>query len=516
MEPGNASIDLNKWVLTMSPEESRGSSHLATVLHEVQHTVQELEGFAQGGSPDSVNPFDRKNLVKLATSVFQAKNPDFKYLQQIRELAASDKRQKAADLFDKLQEANQKVYELSAALGVDSSKDSVALEYLKSRTNAGSLGSEYNKASTFISFSLADRIRSDMYRLIAGEMEAFDTEARLTMSDLDLMTTVPKLASAGSSTFIPNRNTGVYARQAKQGLIDRNIAKLPKMSQQPVKRITEAIGDLGGKYVDYALFTNDLVKRAQALGLGAAKTFSDRLAARNAKVSEEERKIEKIADRYALIEDANKGDGPGSVNEFLFESTRTGKWGYDTAKFKADPAMKAMFNKLGPKAQQFAKDVFAHGDATLSSKKTIVLNAANSEYDAMIKAAQDLVNNTTDKKDLKKAKENLAELKAEKADTLKRFQTLFRIREGVPYAPIKRTGTYAVVAESAAFKAAKENKDAEAIKKMESDPNHYSVSFVDTKWTGRNLRDSLAEAYPNLDINIVKRAEAMDDFSKNA
>jgi hypothetical protein len=301
-----------------------------------------------------------------------------------------------------------------------------------------------------------------------------------------------------------------------QGLIDRNIAKLPKMSQQPVKRITEAIGDLGGKYVDYALFTNDLVKRAQALGLGAAKTFSDRLAARNAKVSEEERKIEKIADRYALIEDANKGDGPGSVNEFLFESTRTGKWGYDTAKFKADPAMKAMFNKLGPKAQQFAKDVFAHGDAMLSSKKTIVLNAANSEYDAMIKAAQDLVNNTTDKKDLKKAKENLAELKAEKADTLKRFQTLFRIREGVPYAPIKRTGTYAVVAESAAFRAAKENKDAEAIKKMESDPNHYSVSFVDTKWTGRNLKDSLAEAYPNLDINIVKRAEAMDDFSKNA
>jgi hypothetical protein len=321
----------------------------------------------------------------------------------------------------------------------------------------------------------------------------------------------------GQPRQVPLRQTAVRFRANRsQGLIDRNIAKLPKMSQQPVKRITEAIGDLGGKYVDYALFTNDLVKRAQALGLGAAKTFSDRLAARNAKVSEEERKIEKIADRYALIEDANKGDGPGSVNEFLFESTRTGKWGYDTAKFKADPAMKAMFNKLGPKAQQFAKDVFAHGDAMLSSKKTIVLNAANSEYDAMIKAAQDLVNNTTDKKDLKKAKENLAELKAEKADTLKRFQTLFRIREGVPYAPIKRTGTYAVVAESAAFRAAKENKDAEAIKKMESDPNHYSVSFVDTKWTGRNLKDSLAEAYPNLDINIVKRAEAMDDFSKNA
>jgi hypothetical protein len=322
----------------------------------------------------------------------------------------------------------------------------------------------------------------------------------------------------GQPRQVPLRQTTVSFRalRQRQGLIDSTIAKLPKQSQQPVKRVTEAIGDLGGKYLDYAVFTNDLVKRAQALGLGAAKTFSDRLAARNAKVSEEERKIEKIADGYAMIEDANKGSGSGSVNEFLFESTRTGKWGYDTAKFKADPAMKAVFDKLGPKAQQFVKDVFAHGDATLSNKKKTVLEATNSEYDAMIKAAQDAVSTATDDKVKEKASDRLAELKAEKAATLKRFQTLFRIREGIPYAPIKRTGTYAVVAESDAFKAAKNNKDAAAIEKMESDPNHYSVSFVDTKWTGRNLKDSLAEAYPNLDINIVKRAVAMDDFSQNA
>jgi hypothetical protein len=302
-----------------------------------------------------------------------------------------------------------------------------------------------------------------------------------------------------------------------QGLIDRNIAKLPKMSQQPVKRVTEAIGDLGGKYLDYAVFTNDLVKRAQALGLGAAKTFSDRLAARNAKVSEEERKIEKIADRYALIEDANKGSGPGSVNEFLFESTRTGKWGYDTAKFKADPAMKAMFDKLQPKAQQFVKDVFAHGDATLSNKKKIVLDAANSEYDAMIKAAQDVVNTATDNKVKADAEKELAKLKAEKAATLKRFQTLFRIREGIPYAPIKRTGAYVVIGESAEYKAAKANKDAATVKKLESDPDHYHVSFVDTKWQARNLKDNLAEQGVFDSPQIVKRSESFDEaFSGEA
>lgn len=293
------------------------------------------------------------------------------------------------------------------------------------------------------------------------------------------------------------------SRQAKQGLIDRNIAKLPKQSQQPVKNLTAAIGDLGGKYLDYAVFTNDLVKRAQALGLGAAKTFSDRLAARNAKVSEEERKIEKIADGYALIEDANKGSGPGSVNEFLFESTRTGKWGY--GKYR-DAKMGAMFDALGPKAQQFVKDVFAHGDATLSNKKRIVLNATNSEYDAMIKAAQDAGDTQTE-----------AKLKAEKAATLKRFQTLFRIREGVPYAPIKRTGAYVVIGESAEYKAAKAKGDTATVKKLESDPDHYHVSFVDTKWQARNLSDKLAEQGVFDSPQIVKRSDSFDEaFSGEA
>jgi len=288
-----------------------------------------------------------------------------------------------------------------------------------------------------------------------------------------------------------------------QGLIDRNIAKLPKQSQQPVKNLTAAIGDLGGKYLDYAVFTNDLVKRAQALGLGAAKTFADRLAARNAKVSEEERKIEKIADGYALIEDANKGSGPGSVNEFLFESTRTGKWGY--GKYR-DAKMGAMFDALGPKAQQFVKDVFAHGDATLSNKKRIVLNATNSEYDAMIKAAQDAGDTQTE-----------AKLKAEKAATLKRFQTLFRIREGVPYAPIKRTGAYVVIGESAEYKAAKAKGDTATVKKLESDPDHYHVSFVDTKWQARNLSDKLAEQGVFDSPQIVKRSDSFDEaFSGEA
>ena len=304
---------------------------------------------------------------------------------------------------------------------------------------------------------------------------------------------------------VPLRQTAVRfrANRPPQGLIDRNIAKLPRMSQQPVRNLTGALGDLGGRGLDYLVFTSDLVKRAVAAGLPAAQTFSDRLASRNAKVSEEERKIGKIADKYASIEDKFKGSGPGSVNEFLFESTRLGKWGY--GKYR-DDGMGSAFDALGPKAQQFVKDVFAHGDSALSKKKTIVLNAANSEYDAMINAAQVAGDTQTE-----------AKLKAEKVATLKRFQTLFAIREGKPYAPIKRTGAYVVIGESAAYQEAKAKKDTATIKKLESDPDNYHVSFVDTKWEARSLRDRLAEQGVFTSPQIVKRSESFDEaFSGEA
>jgi len=304
---------------------------------------------------------------------------------------------------------------------------------------------------------------------------------------------------------VPLRQTAVRfrANRPPQGLIDRNIAKLPRMSQQPVRNLTGALGDLGGRGLDYLVFTSDLVKRAVAAGLPAAQTFSDRLASRNAKASEEERNIEKIADKYASIEDKFKGSGPGSVNEFLFESTRLGKWGY--GKYR-DDGMGSAFDALGPKAQQFVKDVFAHGDSALSKKKTIVLNAANSEYDAMINAAQAAGDTQTE-----------AKLKAEKVATLKRFQTLFRIREGKPYAPIKRTGAYVVIGESDAYQEAKAKKDTATIKKLESDPDNYHVSFVDTKWEARSLRDRLAEQGVFTSPQIVKRSESFDEaFSGEA
>jgi hypothetical protein len=299
------------------------------------------------------------------------------------------------------------------------------------------------------------------------------------------------------------------ASRQRQGLIDRNIAKLPKQAQQPVRNTVGALGDLAGKGLDYVVFTSDLVKRAVAAGMPSAQKFADVLARRAARVSELEREIEKIADGYADIEPEFKGSGRGSVNDFLFESTRTGKWGY--GKYR-DAKMGAAFDAMAlpdgreSKAQKFVKDVFAHGDKALSDKKKIVLDAATSEYDAMIKAAQDANDTKTE-----------ATLKAEKAASLKRFQTLFRIREGLPYAPIKRNGTQVVIGKSDEYKAAVAAKDTKRVKELESDPDHYHVSFVDSKWEARTLKDKLAEQGVFTELDIVTRSQAFEEaFSGEA
>jgi len=273
------------------------------------------------------------------------------------------------------------------------------------------------------------------------------------------------------------------------------VAKLPKQAQQPVNNSINTIGDWARQGLDRLVFTSDLINRAVDAGIKSAKTFEGLLAKRDTKARSLEREVERIADTYAGIEEANKGDGPNSVNQFIFESTRTGKWGYDSGSFKADPKMAAQFNALGPKAQAYAKSIFTHGNKMLSDKKKAVIDYATSEYDARIAAETDPVKK--------------AAYAAEKADSLKNFASLFKIREGIPYAPIKRFGSYVVFAKSAAYRDAEKNNDTKLISKLEKDPDHYHVSFTETKNEARNLADQL-KAQGHFDAGLVDFGERED------
>jgi hypothetical protein len=273
--------------------------------------------------------------------------------------------------------------------------------------------------------------------------------------------------------------TGAVSRASRQAKVDKAISQLPKQAQKPVNDSINILGDWARKGLDRLVFTSDLIKRAVDVGINSAAKFESLLAKRSTKARELEREVERVADMYATIEEAHKGDGPNSVNQFIFESTRTGKWGYDSGSFKADPKMAAQFSALGPKAQAYVKAIFTHGNKMLSAKKKAVIDYTSSEYDARIAAETDL---------LKKAA-----LVRDKANDLKKFARLFKIREGIPYAPIKRFGDHVVVAKSQEYIDAVKANDSKRIKQLEKDPDHYHVSFTETKNEARNLAAQLED-----------------------
>lgn len=270
---------------------------------------------------------------------------------------------------------------------------------------------------------------------------------------------------------------GMKFGKPNQSTIQRNIAQLPKPLQGPVRTSVNILGDATDKGLDYVVFTHDLIERAVKAGMKSAKTFENLLTQRGTKVRELEREVERIADMYALVPEADRvtTDNKLSVNDFLMESTRTGKWGYGQF---ADREMVNYFNQLSATSQDFIKAVFAHGDKVLAQKKKAVMDHTTTEYDARIAAETDPAVK--------------AELEKDKANSLKRFESLFKLREGKPYAPIKRSGNYVVIAKSADYLKAEAEDDKATMAKLEKDEDHYSVSFTDTKNQARDLAERLA------------------------
>lgn len=333
-------------------------------------------------------------------------------------------------------------------------------------------------------------------------MEASDEAAKQNKGSADAQTGATAAAAATQAQAYrgAERITPAILRIARpsEGLIKRNISKLPKAAQQPVRNSLSAIGDAVNKGLDYAVFTSDLVNRATASGIPSAKKFVDLIGKSKTEARENEIAVEKISDMYALVPEKDRGTGENSVNRFLFDSTREGKWGY--GKYR-DDAMGDRFDALSGESQAYVQAVFAHGSDVLAKKKKIVLDSTNSEYDAMIAAAR---------LDGDVAAE--AKLIKEKAATLKRFQTLFKLRDGIPYAPIKRNGSHVVIAKSQEYLNAEAANDRKKITELESDSDHYHVSFTDGKWEARTLRDELNDQGFFSDVQIAERDSVIDEM----
>jgi hypothetical protein len=258
-------------------------------------------------------------------------------------------------------------------------------------------------------------------------------------------------------------------------------SKLPPVLQKPANVITQALSDAGRVALNTAMFRNDLIKRAVGMGMGSAATFQEVEQQRAALSGKLEREVERVVTLYGALPGRERGTGANSANQFLYDSTREGKWGFlpdwrAKSKVTPDAGMQTRFNALSKESQTFIRAVFKHGDDVLAIKKKAVLDATSSEYDGRIAAAIKAKNLTLS-----------ASLQKAKAADIKRFQSLFDIHEFRPYTSMKRFGDFVVIARSAKFMQATEAER----RRLESDPDHYHVDFAENRASARELEAQL-------------------------
>lgn len=283
------------------------------------------------------------------------------------------------------------------------------------------------------------------------------------------------------------------SRQAQTG--SQRLGGVPPQFQEPVRNTVERLQDAGRYVLNNFTFTEDLINRAKSLGITAAGQLQTIYRQRASLQGRLERDVERVAQLYNKVPEQERGTGPSSVNKFIYDATREGKWGFEPdwrqKKPPMDAAMQRRFDGLSKESQALVRAVFKHGDDVLAEKKRTVQDAINGEYDQAIKDAQ-AAGET----------EKVTKLTNAKNQQVKKFQSLLKLTEFKPYAPMKRFGDYVVIARSAKYMAATPKEKT----KLESSPDDYHVNFAESPAAAREMQREL-EAQGSFAEVIVREKE---------
>jgi hypothetical protein len=279
---------------------------------------------------------------------------------------------------------------------------------------------------------------------------------------------------------------------------------VPSGVKPQVNILTRALRSAADAALNKVIFSEDLFKRAAAMGLNAAREMDRIYRERAALTGNIEREVTRIENMFNRIPKSARGTGEKSANRFLYDSTRENKWGFtptwrgaDASKAKVDPAMAARYNALPKEAQAWVSAVLEHGDKMLKLKKDTLIASTNSEYDALIADAKQ--RGETNK---------VKRLEADKASSLKQFQRLFSTSEFNPYAPMRRFGDFVVIGKSKAYLDAT---PAERTK-MESDPDQYHVSFAESRASALELQRQLEDQGSFSEVSTRAKEDARGDM----
>jgi hypothetical protein len=176
-------------------EDLQGKELVSTILHEVQHWIQDKEGFAKGGSPEQAMKLQEKEL-NLRNSVFNSE-PVKKWIKQ------------QSDIVDQYDGA-----ELESQLNKHQDKAPLELKRIWNKT----MPNAWETASP-----------TELYRVFAGEIESRDIQARQSFT--------PEQRKA----IAPYSSENIAKDEA---IVLKNADKAESSKRfQPVDQVTTAVPD---------------------------------------------------------------------------------------------------------------------------------------------------------------------------------------------------------------------------------------------------------------------------------
>jgi hypothetical protein len=359
-----------------------------------------------------------------------------------------------------------------------------------------------NKGLT--SDSMREEIFAQLYAFSGMEQARQYLKDNLPLTAAFMERTHAKIKQADAGVQAAGAVQGGQSGQVQSGLKPQAInGRQLRANKEEILNSTsaKAVSSIASKVLDTVVFTEDLLNRAVKSGIKSAKKMLVLYRERAKLEGQIERDVERIASMYNHIPNSERGTGERSANLFVYDMTRTEKWGFEptwrtgtSQKVKVDDAMSKRWDALSQESRDWIGAVFAHGDAMLKLKKQTLMNATNSEYDGLISDA-------AAKGDTAK----VAKYQADKKAQLAQFARLFAVSEFKPYAPMKRFGNHVVVARSDKFLKATEAEQA----KMQSDPDHYHVSFAESTASALELQRELQDSGSFSSVETFEKEEAL-------
>lgn len=489
LPPRNAAFDPANKAILMSGQQP---DDVTTLLHEVQHAIQEIEGFGRGGNPEKMDVLNVNAAEKFYKfSAFRAQTDAqevavLKYYRAVQKMHAAlvaDKNSLAENNPDK-----------TLQLRTDGLRARI-----EAHTAFGNMLKELGATEK--------QVRQSMYLLISGEVEARDVEARREYNNELRRQVVPGEGEGlpYDTQLVFDKNTGTYKSIGKTLDVraQERIEKLPPKWQPAARTVTTTLMHTLKKSALASMITEDVINAATKY-MKSAQDYLKAQYARQATRLEHELKIDQILQQFDKLPENIKG----TVNEYIHDSTLKGLWGYypdarlvGTSMVRIDPEFKRRFEALPDAAQKLVKAVFEQGHDSLAAKQKAVADAIDREYAdrlAMVQGDAELT----------------AEIEKEKSLRLAREAKLLGLDSSKPYAYLGRYGDYVVVGKSAEYKHHEEQAKSGPVVKGEymygadsrkwlednrSNPAHYVVQFAETLAEADQIASQL-NATGNYDI----------------